>query len=76
MYSYTEEELDPNFIAWSVVEITSLSMSIKLEFNKPLDVSQGDEKDKLIVKVAMSQFEDQNGNHLDSLLVFESDIPT
>ena len=76
MYSYTSEVLDPNLIAWTVVEITPLSMSVKLELTKPLDVSQGDEEDKLVVKVAMSQFEDQNGNHLDSLYVLETDIQT
>ena len=51
-------------------------MTVKLVFDRPLYVSQGDEKDKLIVKVAMSQFEDENGNRLDRLVVLESDIPT
>ena len=51
-------------------------MTVKLVFSRPLDVSQGDKLDKLVVKVAMSQFEDENGNRLDNLLVLESDIPT
>ena len=40
-----------------------------------LEVSQGDERDKLIVKIAMSEFSDKDGNQLASLLTRETDLP-
>ena len=75
MYSYTTEELDNNLKGWKVQEITSKSIKIKLEFENILEVSQGDKNDKLVVKLAMDDLTDEEGNKLASLVILEADIP-
>ena len=53
-------EPSPNLSSWEIVSVSSSLIEIKLTFEKPLEVSQGTERDKLVVQVSLSQFPDEN----------------
>ena len=49
MLSGDEEAVDENLISWSISEVTSKLIKLNLEFQKPLEVSQGDSPDTLVI---------------------------
>ena len=44
---------DDNLISWKLVSATSTSLEIELEFRAPIEVSQGDVLDKLLIQIEM-----------------------
>ena len=49
MLSGDKEEFDGNLLSWKLVSISPTLMEVDLEFYKPLEVSQGDIADKIVV---------------------------
>ena len=64
-----------NFRGWKVDTATQDRIEISLDFVKPIDVSQGDFPDKLLVMVKLSEFWDNNGMRLDPVIVTMNDLP-
>ena len=75
MLSGDEEAVDENLISWSISEVTSKLIKLNLEFQKPLEVSQGDSPDTLVIQVELSQFQDKNGQKLPESVVRTKSIP-
>ena len=57
-------EQNENLEGWQIVSVSSELIEIDLNFVKPLEVSQGEAKDRLIVQVSLHQFPDDNDNRL------------
>ena len=70
-----EETVDLNFKSWSVKSVSSRKIQVDLEFEEPLEVSQGDYADLLVVQANFKEFKDENGNHLPESLVKKKDLP-
>ena len=51
----------PLLANWTLTELNENSLSIKLEFQEPLAISQEDKSDLLLMNLALSDFEDENG---------------
>ena len=49
MLSGEDEAIDPNLLSWTFNTVSSQQIEIKLEFERPLEISQGDEPEKLVV---------------------------
>ena len=58
------DEQNENLEVWQIVSVSSELIEIDLNFVKPLEVSQGEAKDRLIVQVSLHQFPDENNNRL------------
>ena len=61
---------------WELISISKDGIDFKFEFNKPLQVSTGEEPDLILVQLDMSEFKDENGNKLQDSLLKYSTIPT
>ena len=70
-----EEIQDDNFESWEIVSVGSNLIEIDLFFVKPLYVSSGDQYDKLLVQVALSQYEDENQANLPASVNKSKEIP-
>ena len=66
---------DENLLDWEIVSVSPHLIEIDLTFAKPLYVSQGVERDKLIMQVALSQFVDQNKGRLPVTVNKIKDVP-
>ena len=49
MVNQDEELVDTNLLNWTVTSVQQELIQIKLEFKQPLEVSQGDEPDYLVI---------------------------
>ena len=49
MVNQDEELVDGNLLNWTVTSVEQELILIKLEFEQPLEVSQGDEPDYLVI---------------------------
>ena len=49
MYKGDVDEIDDNLIGWEIVSVSEKLIEIDLEFRAPLNVSHGDEYDRLFV---------------------------
>ena len=58
------DEQNENLQDWQIVSVSSELIEIDLNFANPLEVSQGEAKDRLIVQVSLGQFPDENDNRL------------
>ena len=70
-----DEVEDGNLLSWNIVSVGDKLIEIDLNFDQPLQVSQGDESDKLIVQVDLSQFPDEHGARLPISVNRIKDIP-
>ena len=50
MLSGDEQKFDKNLVSWTISSVTSKLILIDLEFDSPLQVSQGDAPDELVVQ--------------------------
>ena len=51
-----EEKFSENLTSWNITSLTKTELRIALNFAKPILVSQGDEKDSLLVVAYFGQF--------------------
>ena len=49
MLNGDEQAIDENLTSWTVKSVTSKRISIQLEFQSPLQVSQGDQPDQIAI---------------------------
>ena len=49
MYKGDEDEEDDNLLSWEIKTVSPTLIEIDLTFERPLDVSQGDAYDKLLI---------------------------
>ena len=75
MLSGEDEAIDLNLLSWTIVKVTSQQIEISLKFERPLEVSQGDEPDKLLVQAGLSKFLDENLQRLEKSIVRMKEIP-
>ena len=75
MLSYETEEPTNNLEAWEVTSASATEININLSFKKPLEVSQGDKPDILLVQLDLSHFPDENDRHLPKGLLKEANLP-
>ena len=75
--AYKGDELieDENLLSWEIVSVSSTLIEIDLEFENPVQVSQGDNNDRLITQVALSRYPDENQNRLPASIYRIKDIP-
>ena len=64
MLSGETEEIDQNLKSWTVKSVYEKRINIELEFDQPLQVSQGDEPDKIVIQAGLSDFLDLNGKRI------------
>ena len=75
-----QDELDddvsePILFEWTLTQLNSEGLTIDLEFERPLLISQDDDPDLLIVQLELSEFKDANGKSLPQSLVKQIMIP-
>ena len=75
MLSGEDESVDPNLLSWTISKVTSQQISINLEFERPLEISQGDEPEKIVVQAGLSRYLDQNLQRLEKSIVRMKDVP-
>ena len=61
--------------SWSITSLTSRQLTIKLEFIRPAEISQGGTPDILIVNVELSKFKAVDGQSLEESLMFKVFLP-
>ena len=60
MISGENETVNKNLLSWTITRVTSKQIEIDLEFERPLDVSQGEVADKLAIQASLTEFPDKN----------------
>ena len=75
MLSGDNQEIDPNLIGWSITEISSTRIKMKLDFAKVLEVAQGDEPDFIFFQVNLSAFRDNNQARLPTSVLKYKELP-
>ena len=58
MLSGDSLETDENLVSWNVTSVERRLIRLDLEFESPLEVSQGDNPDILVVQAQLSQYPD------------------
>ena len=58
MLSGDEQKFDKNLVSWTISSVTSQLIVLDLEFDSPLQVSQGDSPDELVVQAQLSEYHD------------------
>ena len=58
MLSGNSQEIDDNLVSWTVSSVSKRLIRLELEFESPLEVSQGDNPDILVVQAELSQYKD------------------
>ena len=64
MISYSTETIDENLAGYTVTDVSSKQITIRLNFTKPLKVSQGDKSDLILVLVNFSSYTDVDHQNL------------
>ena len=75
MISKDDEEIDENLIDWSITSVSQRLITLKLVFEDPFDVSNGDLPDELVIQAELSEFPDQNNQRLPTCVVKSKIIP-
>ena len=75
MISGDTEEVDENLVDWQLVTIDPEKLEIDLEFREPIQVSQGENPDRILIQVEMEGYKDENGNSLPPGLLKQKEIP-
>ena len=75
MISGDTEEVDDNLTGWQLFSISSTKIEIDLEFEEPLEVSQGDSPDKLLLICNLEELKDENLNSMPPGIIKILDIP-
>ena len=70
-----EDVQDDNLKSWKIISVSPTLIEIDLEFENPVQVSQGDNNDRLITQVALSRYPDENQNRLPASINRIKDIP-
>ena len=70
-----EEISSENLRSWRITSITKTQLKISLRFFKPINVSQGDIKDSLLVFVNLRSFKDGNGVNFPRFLFLNEILP-
>ena len=70
-----EDIQDDNLKSWKISSVSPTLIEIDLEFENPVQVSQGDKNDRLITQVALSRYPDENQNRLPESINRIKDIP-
>ena len=70
-----EDVKDDNLRSWKIISVSPTLIEIDLEFENPVQVSQGDNNDRLITQVALSRYPDENQNRLPASINRIKDIP-
>ena len=64
MLSSETETISDNLVGWAVSSVNSKEILVDLDFAEPLQVSQGDTQDLLLVYTEFGNFTDFNGVRL------------
>ena len=75
MMETDSESVSGNLIGWKITSLTPNELKISLTFSKSIEVSQGEEKDSLLVFLDLSQFSDKDGLSFAEFLFLKSTIP-
>ena len=70
------ETLSDNLLSWSIRSISNTDIEIQLKFAKPIDVSQGSEKDMLLVYLNFGGFRDKQGLSMPEFEFLQKKLPT
>ena len=76
MLSYEQSQISPNLHHWRVTSISPVKLSLRLTFENPLEVSQGDEPDNLLVRFKRGKFTDLDGLSLPPDLTKMANLPS
>lgn len=74
MLSGESESIDENLQSWQVVSISPTLIKVELEFKDPLQVSQGDTPDQVVIQAQLSQYPAENKLRLPASVVRSKDI--
>ena len=58
------ETFDDNLTGWTVTNVTSRLITVKLEFRRPLLISQADRHDLIVVSMDFRSYTDSSGQKL------------
>ena len=64
MISYSTETIDENLAGYTVTDVSSKQITLRLNFTNPLKVSQGDKSDLILVLVNFSSYTDMDHQNL------------
>ena len=73
--SIDSEELSDNLAEWTVLSVSAEELTIKMNFSVPIKVSQGDEKDEILIFMNFSDFEDNDGLSLPQFVFLKMALP-
>ena len=76
MLSYEQSQISPNLHHWRVTSISPVKLSLRLTFENPFEVSQGDEPDNLLVRFKRGKFTDLDGLSLPPDLTKMANLPS
>ena len=60
MLSGDNEMIDDNLKDWKLISVTSSEITVDVEYENPLLVSQGDIPDILVVQAGLQEYPDEN----------------
>lgn len=75
MMSIDSEELSDNLAEWTVLSVSAEELTIKMNFSVPIKVSQGDEKDEILIFMNFSDFVDNDGLSLPQFVFLKMALP-
>ena len=58
------QEIDQNLRSWTVVSVTFTQIKIRLDFENPILVSNGESPDVLFVQLLLGSYMDEKGQSL------------
>ena len=64
MISFSTETIDENLFGWTVTDVSSREITVRLNFTKPLQVSQGEKPDLILIMVNFSNYTDVDRQNL------------
>ena len=67
--------IDQNLMSWSITSVSEMLIRIELEFENPLEVSQGESPDTLVVQAELGEYLDQDELSLPDSVVRSKSIP-
>ena len=73
--SIDSEELSDNLAEWTVLSVSAEELTIKMNFSVPIKVSQGDEKDEILIFMNFSDFVDNDGLSLPQFVFLKMALP-
>ena len=70
-----EEEVSDNLTSWNVTSITKTELRLALNFSRPVEVAQGDEKDSLVISARLGSYKDVDGIHFPEFVFILGVLP-